>query len=59
MKNTKGLPKECRSLSQYTDTIASQQKGQRTHRKQIPMPRIQQQQQPAHTHTVTTQNATL
>lgn len=57
MKSIKGLPKECRSLSQYTDTIASQQKGQRTHKKQIPMPGTQQQQLPKQTHK-TSENAT-
>lgn len=42
-----GLREECRAPSQYTDTVSSQQKEQRTHRKQTPMPEIRQQLPPS------------
>lgn len=41
------LQEECRSPLQYTGTSFYQQKEQRTHRNQNPMPKTQKQQPPA------------
>lgn len=45
------LQEEYKAPSQYTEAISSQQKVQRIHRKQIPMPEIQQQLPPAKINT--------
>lgn len=47
-KRGNSLQEECRPPSQHTETSSCQQKGQRTHRRQIPMPEIQQQPPPAY-----------
>lgn len=46
-RKREGLQEECRVPSQYTETVSSQQKEQRTHRKQNPMPKIQPQPPPS------------